>query len=32
MLTMARAMLAFVLAGQRSFARAVAFGALIGVG
>ena len=31
MLTMARAMLAFVLAGQRSFARAVAFGALIGV-
>ena len=32
MVTMARAMLAFVLAGQRSFARAVAFGALTGVG
>ena len=31
MLTMARAMLAFVLAGQRSFGRAVAFGALSGV-
>ena len=31
MLTMARAMLVFVLAGQRSFARAVGFGALTGV-
>ena len=31
MLTMARAMLAFVLAGQRSFVRAVGFGALCGV-
>ena len=31
MLTMARAMLAFVLAGQRSFGRAVGFGALCGV-
>ena len=31
MLTMARAMLAFVLAGRRSFGRAVGFGALCGV-